>query len=238
MKVEGRYLFIFAVIVGLTIFIGAISFKEFDAFISHPIVSGLLITALASLIIPKRIEAESANTLRKGFYDDMVYILERYKLLSYSIARCAQLRSFNLSSAVGPIEHGNESLSLSRLNQQLSLTSNQKDALIKTENAVNIVNINLGENINKLQASLAEGFSGAHSDNNMKAAFNSVCLIIYTLSKVVELKERLVLNELSTEMYVPPVLHLLYPDDVRMRGRMLKWLTSEFQLIEITLSEH
>lgn len=237
MKIEGGYLLIVAVIVGLAIFIGAISFKEFDTFISHPIVSGLLITALASLIIPKRIEAESANTLRKGFYDDMVYILERYKLLSYSIVKCAEQRSFNHSSAIGPIEHGNESLSLSRLNQQLALTSNQKDALIKAENAVNIINKNLGENISKLQASLAEGFTGAHSDNNMKAAFNGVCLTIYILSKIIELKDRFVLNQLSTETYVSSALHLLYPDDMKIRERILKWQMSEFQLIEIVLSE-
>lgn len=237
MKFEDRNFIFFSAIIGVFIFVAAISFDRFDAFISHPMVSGLLITVFASIVIPKRIEVESSNTLKKGFYSDMVYILERYKSLSYSIAKCAQKRSFEHSSAIGPIEHGNESLSLSRLNQKLSLTSNQKDALIKSENAVNIVNLNLGENISKLQASLAEGFSGAHSDNNIKAAYNGVCLIIYILSKVVELEERLVLKDFSPEVYVPPVLNLLYPDDAKMRERLLKWQLSEFQLTEIILSE-
>ncbi|MFM4743983.1 hypothetical protein ACEUDH_10265 [Aeromonas dhakensis] len=237
MKFEDRNFLILSAMIGGVVFVAAISFDKFNAFISHPMVSGLLITLFASIVIPKRIEVESSNTLKKGFYSDIIYILERYKLLSYSIAKCAQNRSFEHSRAIGPIEHGNESLSLSRLNQKLSLTSNQKDALIKSENAVNIVNLNLAENISKLQASLAEGFSGVHSDNNIKAAYNGVCLIIYILSKVVELEERLVLKDFSPEVYVPPVLNLLYPDDAKMRERLLKWQLSEFQLTEIILTE-
>ncbi|MEN3794996.1 hypothetical protein ABDZ38_00570 [Aeromonas caviae] len=237
MKIGNRDLLISLIITCSFIFLGALLSRKFNDFISHPIVSGLLITLVASIVIPKRIEAERQGALKRGFYDDMVFISDRYKKLAASIAVSAEKRSFKHSSAPAPIESGNEPLSLSRLSQQLSLSPAQKKALIQVENAVSVANLNLSENIEKLKASKAKGQNGFHADNNMKSAFDSACFVVFTLSKMFEFRGRFELHDLPKEAYVSPVLYMLYPSDVRVRNRMLKWITSDSQLIELKLSE-
>ncbi|WP_393936668.1 hypothetical protein [Aeromonas rivipollensis] len=237
MSIGNRGLLCALAIVCGCILLGALMSSDFNNFISHPIVSGLLIALVASILIPKRIEAESKSALKKGFYDDMAFISQRYMKLAASIAVSAEKRSFMHSVAPAPIESGNESLSLSRLNQQLSLSSEQKNALIQVENAVSVINLNLSENIEKLKASLAKGHKGVHADNNMKAAFDSVCFVIFTLGKMVELRGRFELLNLPKEDYLSPALYILYPSDIKVRDRMLKWVLSDRQLIEIKAFE-
>lgn len=236
MKIEDKSLWAGFAVVAFLLFCLALYSNEFNSFISHPLVSGFLIALAVSVFLPKRIEAESRNSLLRGFYDDMEFIAKRYEALGVSIVECATKRSFSFSDAVGPVVHGNESLSISRLNQQLQLSQQQKKALINVENAVNVINLNLQANIDRINENLKAGRNGLHFDDNMKAAFDSLCYLSFTLRRIVELQDRFKLELEPADCYRMPVLHVMYPNDKHKRELMLKWLETDAQLVQLILS--
>lgn len=236
MKIEDKSLWAGCAVAAFLLLCLALYSNEFNSFISHPLVSGFLIALAVSVFLPKRIEAESRKSLLKGFYDDIEFIAKRYEALGASIVDCAIKRSFSHNGAVEPVIHGNESLSMSRLNQQLQLSQQQKKALINVENAVNAINMNLQANVERINESLKLGREGLHSDDNMKAAFDSLCYLSFTLRRMVEHKERFKLELEPIHRHRIPALHTMYPNDKGKRELMLKWLETDTQLVKLILS--
>lgn len=227
MRIENRYLIGMLIVAGIALLLGSVLNEDFNKFISHPIVSGAIIAAIASFYIPKRIEAERIKTLRKGFYEDIDYIVSRYEGLAKRFIECAKIVSIDNCSAMGPIEYGNEAVTLSRLDQQLALSRSQKEALVKIDNAVNIINSNLEINTDKIIDMLKQGRKGMHSDSNMKAATNSACYMIYMLRKMLEHKDRFECDNPSDEVYIEAALYSIYSDDRKGREIIYDWLLSK-----------
>ncbi|MDR6993479.1 hypothetical protein J2Y65_000103 [Aeromonas salmonicida] len=200
---------------------------EMNVFWSHPIVSGGLMVVVASIVIPRRIEIERQKVLENGFYSDLSFILNRYKKIMEGVINCASMRRHSRVHGVGEVVVGNECIRDARLNINLALSSSQKEALIIVENAIDITNRNLQENIKGLNAAMERKVAGVHSDLNMKAAAKAICHIIYLLSKCLEQKGRYNhVNTENAEVYTA-ALYVLFEKDRAKSELIKKWLLSD-----------
>lgn len=201
--------------------------NEMNVFWSHPIVSGSIMVVIASIIIPHRIEAEKKKVLENGFYDDLSFVLHRYKITMNRVIECASTRLHANAPAVGEILVGNECIKNARLNMNLALSNDQKEALILIENAIDVTNRNLDINIKKLQRSIEINKSGFHDEINMKAAAQTICHIIYTLSKCIEQKERYRRVDVDDKEVYSAAIYALLGGNREKMDLIMRWMLTD-----------